>query len=66
MLKILHTSDWHLGKKLFKRERHEEQEERRIDRLPSVVLTLEHESRQFRLHPKLTLTGGDSVLELAD
>jgi exonuclease SbcD len=26
MLKILHTSDWHLGKKLFKRERHEEQE----------------------------------------
>ncbi len=24
MLKILHTSDWHLGKKLYKRERHEE------------------------------------------
>lgn len=24
MLKILHTSDWHLGKKLYKKERHEE------------------------------------------
>ena len=48
-MKVLHTSDWHLGKKLEGLKRIEEQE-KFIDRLESIVL---------EENPKLILIAGD-------